>query len=325
MLMAEHPIDLSIVVVNSDGAELTLACLASLYQHPPRRSFEVIVVDNCSREPVLERVNRQFPLARTSMAPRRQGFARNYNQGIQQARGAMVLILNNDTLAHGGSLDTLLDWMDRHPDYGMVGPRVVGVDGRVQPVCARPLMTPLRYILSLLVVDSGFVTGRLWERFRSWQVARRASGPAPCLVGACMLLRRSALDTCGLLDEGYDFYYEDIEWCHRFQQMGWRVGYIAEATITHLGDQSLAKVKVWAKQSEYRSALRYFRQYYRLGPRGAWLIWLVTLLSTLLRGAAFALLEGLAGKQGHARAYFYLWAWLWREGQSAINSAKRDD
>lgn len=313
--MAEPAVGLSIIMVNSDGAELSLACLESLYRHPPSCLFEIIVIDNCSREPFLEAAVTRFPSVRAVQSPRRQGFARNYNLGMRQAQGEAVLILNNDTLMHAGSLDTLLDWMHTHPSYGMIGPKVVGSDGRVQSVCARELLTPPRYALSLLLVDPGLLTGRLWERFRGWQVERRKSGPAPCLVGACMLIRRGALEACGMLDEGYDFYFEDVEWCHRFQRMGWGVGYVAEATITHLGDQSLSKVKVWAKQSEYRSAQRYFRQYYGLGRSGAWLIWLVTLLSTLLRGMAFALIEGLTGREGHARAYFYLWAWMIHEAK----------
>jgi GT2 family glycosyltransferase len=125
-----------------------------------------------------------------------------------------------------------------------------------------------------------------------------------------MLLTRETLQTVGLLDEGYDFYYEDIEWCHRVQAHGKAVAYIAEAEITHFGDQSLSKVKVWAKQSEYRSALRYFRQYHELSAQQAWMIWFVTALSFFLRGTVFLMKELLSGNIGYARAYFYLWSWV---------------
>ena len=127
-----------------------------------------------------------------------------------------------------------------------------------------------------------------------------------------MLVTREALQTAGLLDEGYDFYYEDIEWCHRFQRCGKQVAYVAEAQITHLGDQSLSKVKVWAKQSEYQSAIRYFRHYYGLTTRQLWLIWSATVIGFLMRGLTFLILEALSGERTHARAYLYLWQWILR-------------
>jgi GT2 family glycosyltransferase len=275
--------------------------------------FEVVVVDNCSRFPCLPHVQEHFPQVRTYMAPCRQGFAKNYNLGIRQSRGDFVLILNNDTVVHSNALNHLVRAIESEPAYGMVGARLLSADGNTQTVCARRLQTPWSYILINLFVDAGLPLGRLWDHFRRWNIGRQGSGPVSCISGACMLLPRDVLERIGLLDEAYDFYYEDIEWCHRVQRHGLSVGYIAEAEITHFGDQSLSKVKVWAKQSEYRSALRYFRHYYFLSPRQAWLIWFITALSFLLRGIVFLGREALGGRPGYARAYFYLWSWILRQ------------
>jgi GT2 family glycosyltransferase len=129
---------------------------------------------------------------------------------------------------------------------------------------------------------------------------------------ACMLVSRVALERVGLLDEGYDFYYEDIEWCHRFQKKGYQVAYIAESHITHLGDHSLSKVKEWAKQSEYRSALRYFRQYHHLSNAGAWGLWLATAAGFCFRAVLFTLAEKITAKTSHAQAYQNLTRWILR-------------
>jgi N-acetylglucosaminyl-diphospho-decaprenol L-rhamnosyltransferase len=316
-LNSASPPTLSVVIVNSDGLSDTLACLESIERNPPGCSFEMIVVDNCSREPSFGPIAARFPQARTLEAPRRQGFARNYNQGIGAARGEYVLILNNDTLVPAGALDALIAALRGDERYGVVGPRLVGRDGAIQHDCARDLPTPAGYLVAQLLLDPAYPPGRLWRRALAWQAARRRSGPVPCICGACMLVRRADLEAVGLLDEGFDFYYEDVEWCHRFQRRGRTVGYVAEAAITHLGDQSLGKVKVWAKQSEYRSALRYFTAYYGLSEGQRSLLWLATALNYFLRGFVMLLAEALLGWRSHARAYLYIWGWLLGERSAA--------
>jgi GT2 family glycosyltransferase len=267
-------------------------------------------VDNCSEELFPPRLHETFPQVRIYQSPQRQGFSKNYNLGIHQARGDYILILNNDTLVHANALNTLLHNLQSNPSYGMVGPRLLWTDGRVQTVCARALITPVYYVLLQFLLDLALPTGKLWDRYQRWLLEKRSSGPVPCLSGACMLTSRAILGKTGLLDEGYDFYYEDIEWCHRFQQNGYQVAYISEAKITHLGDQSLSKVKEWAKQSEYRSALRYFRQYYRISKVGLWVIWLATVVGLTCRAVFFTLFEILTSKTSHAQAYRNLSRWI---------------
>ncbi len=308
--LVTHPPLLSIVIVNSDGTEDTLKCLESISRYPPDEPFEVILVDNCSREPCLPIVHDRYPQVRTFSAPERQGFAKNYNLGIRQSCGTYILILNNDTLVHQRALNSLLTALRQNPSYGMVGPQLRSLNGQIQTVCARSLLTPASYIWTQFVTDLSLPTGKLWNRYLQWRLARRPSGPVPCISGACMMMRREAVETVGLLDEDYTFYYEDVEWCHRFQRQGKVVAYVADAQVTHLGDRSLSKVKVWAQKSGYQSAIRYFRQYHGLSPTQMWLLWSVTVVSFLLRGLVFLLIETASGKHTHVRAYLYLWQWI---------------
>jgi hypothetical protein len=255
---------------------------------------------------------------RTLIAPERQGFAKNYNQGIREASGEYVLILNNDTLMHPEALTKLLTLLIEDPAYGMVGPRLVSVHGRIQTDSARSFPTPLTYLFTQLLLDPGLPFGKTWQRYEQQRLATRQTGRVACISGACMLVSRTTLESAGLLDEGFDFYYEDVEWCHRIQRHGRAIGYSADSQITHLGDQSLSKVKVWAKQSEYRSALKYFRQYYRIGPIMTFLTWLVTTLSFFLRGVFFLGQEIVTQQPSHARAYLYLWQWMLQQTQRSL-------
>ena len=301
---------LSIVIVDSDSRDLTLDCLASIHRHHPKDPFEIILVDNCSESPCLVEAKQLYPRICTFSAPCRQGFAKNYNLGIRKAVGDYILILNNDTVIHPGALDFLLTAIHQDSSFRMVGPRLVDSLGRIQSVCARSLLTPCSYILSQLLLDKTLPVGRIWERWQSWRINRRLSGLVPCISGACMLVSRQLLETIGLFDEGYEFYFEDVEWCHRLKKNGYKVGYVAEALITHLGDQSLSKNREWAKKSEYLSALRYFKQYYSLTYLQANLFWAIMILNFSLRWLAFWLIRFATGKTGQLSAYRHLIPWI---------------
>lgn len=318
---------LSIVIVNSDGTLHTLACLDSIFLHPPSMEFEVILVDNCSINPCFPIIEDAYPEVRLFSAPERQGFSRNYNLGIRQARGEYILILNNDTLANPGAFDRLVGEMQSHPEYGMVGPQLRSKEWKIQSVCARPLPTPWYYAAWQLLLDPGLPTGKALDTLRRWSLSRRPSGPVPCISGACMLTSRNILDMVGLLDEEYEFYFEDIEWCHRIQDHGYQVAYIADAKITHLGDQSLSKVRGQAKRAEYLSALRYYSHYYGLTNIQHWLLWMAAVLGFVMRAVAFSILEIVSRQPYHGRTYQQLIGWIlrqvpfWVEVPSVKNSA----
>jgi GT2 family glycosyltransferase len=316
---------LSIVIVNSDGERDTLACLESIYCYPPEAEFEVVLVDNCSQDSCLSSVKRQYPQVRTFSAPERQGFAKNYNLGMHHARGEYVLILNNDTVVHKGAIGALFSYISGHPAYDMVGGKLLSSDGRIQPDCARSFPTLLSYVLEQLVLDPGLPLGRLWHSYVSWRLSQRSSGPVPCISGACMLTTREILQTVGPLNESYQLYFEDIEWCHRLQRHNKTVAYVAEALITHYGDRSISRVRMWAKKCEYQSVRRYLEQYHALTPAQMWFLWGAAVVNYSLRALVFLVLERLFGKPGHAEAYVQLTRWILdqRPGQAGGSQAKR--
>ena len=326
----EHPYQhnisptLSIIIVNSDTLELTLNCLNSIYRHHPHEPFEIILVDNFSEISPHQSVKELFPHVVLLSSDQKQGFAKNYNLGIQKSMGEYILVLNNDTWIHPGALNALLEGLRQDPAYGMAGAKLLSSNGNVQSVCARKFITPLRYVLIQFLLDLGLPSGKLIDKISQWKLNRKSSGPIQCISGACMLVKRSALEETGLLDEGYDFYYEDIEWCHRFWNYGFQVAYISEAVITHYGDSSLSKVKVWAKKSEYLSALRYFITYHRLTRIGAWMIWAATVLSYHMRWVVFSVLEIFSSQQGHKQSYQELASWIKTQSPTRLRMFSQD-
>lgn len=316
--MAQTP-DVSIVVVNSDGEADTLNCLASIRASRFDGSLEVVLVDNCSEKDPFPEVGRCFPEAVLLRAPQRQGFAKNYNLGMRYAAGDLVMILNNDTLLHPDALEALVGAMRGYPEYGAAGPRLMSGTGRPQPVSARREMTYTDFVLEQLVFDLGMPLGKLRAWFQGRQLMRRESGPVECLSGACILVRREALEAVGGLDERYDFYFEDIEWCRRFRRMGYEVGYISEAEVVHLGDRSLSGVRYWAKQSEFRGALLFFfegggRHRFRM----ALLKWAV-MSGYLIRAVGFTFAGRFTSRRNQAAVYWKLLSWL--GGASVVDLA----
>jgi GT2 family glycosyltransferase len=304
---------LSIVIVTTDGYQVTVDCLHSIYQNPPQDPFEIILVDNQSSPPIQPSISKIFPDVINLTPPTRQGFAKNYNLGMRHAQGNFLLILNDDTLVQPQALDNLLHFIQSNETVGMVGAKMVDVSGFVQSPCARKFPTPLDYMMIQLFLDPGFPIGKLWDNHLRNKIEARKSGPVPSIMGACMLVRQRDLNKVGLLDEEYEFYFEDIEWCHRYQKSGFQVAYVSEATITHLGDHTMSKVREWAKQREYSGAVRYFKQYHSLSPWQHWALWLATTTGFLLRASGFAVAEAITRRKMYTATYFNLLKWIFTQ------------
>jgi GT2 family glycosyltransferase len=242
----------------------------------------------------------------------RRGFAQNYNSGMGQTKGKYVMILNDDTLIPAGALDALLSTLRKNPQYGMVGPKLISPDGSVQPPCARPLPTPFSFLLIEFFLDPGTPQGKIYNKYRQKQIEKLKSGPIPCIAGACMLSSKGILDQVGYLDEVYNFYYEDVEWCHRIQKHGYQVGYVAESEIVHLGDQTMVKLREWGQKSKFFGALRYFFHYHNASKFNLWILWILTLVNYFSRSIVFKAKDLMSNKGDFGEIYLRLLKWVLR-------------
>jgi N-acetylglucosaminyl-diphospho-decaprenol L-rhamnosyltransferase len=247
--------DLSVVVVSWNVLPLLRDCLRSIPSSAGNREHEIVVADNASTDGSADMVRAEFPTARLISNPENLGFARANNQGIRVSRGRYVVLLNSDTLAPPGALESLVSFMDVHEDAGAVGPRLLRPDGSPQPFAFGRDPT-LGYLLSRGV--SRLISRRPLHDWTTGYVQE-----VDWVSGACLLARRSAIDAAGLLDERFFMYFEDNDWCLRFRQAGWRVYYDPLAEITHLGGQGLAQ-NPSAQKAYYRSLSYYYGKHY--GP-----------------------------------------------------------
>jgi GT2 family glycosyltransferase len=219
-------IDLSIVVVNWNSLSLTTAALSSVAACAAGIECEIIVVDNGSRDGSVEALAQRFPQVALIANPDNRGFSRANNQGMRVARGRYVVLLNNDTVQIGNALGEAVRYMDGHPDVGALGIRHLNADEArsVQPSC---FAFPRAWhgILDVLGVrlapaERGPV---LTERDVDW------------VCGSFLFVRRECLDAVGLLDERFFIYDEDIDWCRRAWNLGWKVRFWPGVAMVHLG------------------------------------------------------------------------------------------
>jgi N-acetylglucosaminyl-diphospho-decaprenol L-rhamnosyltransferase len=225
---------LDVVIVSYQCRELLERCLDSLGRHPfTRGEMRVHVVDNASTDGTAELVEQRFPWARLRRLERNVGFSVANNEVLRVADGDLVLLLNPDTEMTAGALDAVSLALEEQPGVGMLGCRLVRDDGSFDHAAKRSFPTPLSALAHFAGVGRRAPAGRL-AQYRAPELGEHDRGEVDAVNGAFMLVRREALDDVGPLDEGYWLYMEDLDWCFRFHQRGWRVWYEGGVTVVHV-------------------------------------------------------------------------------------------
>ncbi|MBN1259951.1 MAG: glycosyltransferase family 2 protein, partial [Anaerolineae bacterium] len=210
--------DLSVIVVNWNTCELLAGCLKSLeddFRNPQDLNIRIIVVDNASTDGSAEMVRARFPWVQLIENVENVGFARANNQAIRITTTPYVLLLNSDTRVHEGAFRTLVAFMETHPETGAAGPYLYNADGSLQPSC-HPILTPGREFWRLSFADRLLPLATYPMHRWNSDTPRKVE----VIKGACLLLRRDALDQVGVLDEGFFMYSEEMDLCHRLLKAG---------------------------------------------------------------------------------------------------------
>jgi GT2 family glycosyltransferase len=238
----------SIVIVNWNSGHLLRRCVESIMRDPPDVPFEVLVVDNGSSDGSADWIRNPAPAAGTPLPVRliqnrvNAGFARACNQAIFASNSPFVFLLNPDTEVSPGAINVLLDCLRSDRRIGACAPQLRNGDGRVQPnVWASDVLYPLYVVLDGLglyrllpnKLRGRLLLGRHWDHSERRRVRS--------FSGAAIMCRREMIDQVGALDEQFELYGEDAEWCVRMNRAGWRLFFEPAARVTHFGGQSALK------------------------------------------------------------------------------------
>lgn len=224
--------DVSIIIVNYRTRGLVKQCLKSIRRAAIKPTYEIFVVDNDSRDGMRAMLREEFPEVKGIFMPKNVGFAAANNVAMRESKGRYFFILNPDTELLNGTIEKMVETMERRKDIGVVAPKLVHPDRSRQESTHRfpePLIpiyrrTPLgRMTKAKFALDRYFMRGEIDEKETEVDWAE----------GAAMFVRREAIENVGMFDERFFVYFEDADWCRRFWEHGWKVVYQPKAEIIH--------------------------------------------------------------------------------------------
>lgn len=232
--MKQNQIDLSIIILNYNTVDWLENTLRSISQYPPKLKQEVIVVDNNSSDDSVEMVRQKFPVVKVIESKENGGFAKGNNIGIQAATGKYIMLLNSDTeFGPSTKLEQCIEFMETHPEVGMISPKLVLNDGSIDLASHRGEPTPKAALTYFLGLEKIFPQSRMFGQYhQTWKNFDTIHEIDAC-SGAAMIVRADALSKVGLLDERFFMYGEDLDWCKRFREKKYSIIFFPKSVITH--------------------------------------------------------------------------------------------
>lgn len=264
--------DLSVVIVSYNTKELLADCLRSVSIAAKTIKTEVFVVDNNSRDGSAQMVKNNFPQVKLIANRDNRGFSKANNQAIKLARGKYVLILNPDTRVLPDTFTKMIKFMDENPDVGVATCRVEFPNGSLDVDCRRHFPTPWRSFCHFCGLSKIFRGSKIFDQYNYGYLPQDRQHEIDACVGAFMIIRKSAIKKVGMFDEEFFFYGEDLDWCWRFREKGYKIVYTPITKIIHYkgassgikkSSQELTKATRQSKRVVMRQSIRAMRIFYR--------------------------------------------------------------
>lgn len=260
-------LDLAVIILNYNTRDLLRGCLQSLRNQTGLR-FEACVVDNASPDDSADVVAAEFPEVKLIRSPVNGGYPAGNNLGLRaygfpeapQARYAMLL--NPDTLVPAGALAQMVAFADANPDVGVVGPKLLLMDGSLDKACRRSFPTPEVSFYRLLGLSKLFPKSKRFGRYNMTYLGIDEQAEVDAVVGACMLVRAEAIQKAGLLDEQFFMYGEDLDWCLRIKQAGYRAVYYPSVTVHHV-KRAASRQSAKAQFEFQRAMWLFYKKHYQ--------------------------------------------------------------
>ncbi len=261
--------DLSIIIVNWKVKDLLEKCLKSIFEQTKNISFEVFVVDNASGDGSVEMVREKFPQVDLTSSAENLGFAKGNNLAIKKAAGKYILLLNPDTEILDNAFEKMVRFMDVHPECGIAGCKLLNSDLSLQPsVRAFPDLASQVFIL--LKIHHLLPHSKTMYKYLVQDFDYERLEEADQVMGAFMMIRREVFDKIGLMDENFWLWFEEVDFCKRAKDAGWKILYTPEAKIIHLYGQSFKQTLSVQKQKVLNRSLSYY--FKKHGTKGEWLV-----------------------------------------------------
>lgn len=291
-------LDLAIVIVNYNVSALLQRCLQTVFASEGDFSFEVCVVDNNSADDSVKMVRERFPQVTLIANEKNVGYPAANNQGLLElgvcgpTPPRYALLLNPDTEVPSDGFARLLAYMDENPEVGVVGPKLVMLDGSLDLACRRGFDSMSALVYRMVGLSRLFPRSPRFARYNMTFLDEDELADVDSVVGAFMMVRHEALEPVGLMDDRFWMYGEDLDWAKRIKDNGWRIVYNPEVTVLHVKRAS-SRQNPKAQVEFYRAMLLFYYKHYR-ATTSWWLHWLI-LVGIALKGGRAVWGDVLAG------------------------------
>lgn len=292
-----NSIDITVSIISYNTKDLLRACLNSIYRNREGIDYGIIVVENNSSDGSADMVRARFPKVKLIINRENVGFARANNQVIKRSKGKYILLLNSDTVVISDAIRKMVDFMDNHPEAGVVGCRKLNPDLTVQPSVStlpaawttflsffgvkRLLTSPQQR--KLVAKFFGPFLGKSIGSYLDWYLKDdRKVRSVDFVTGACFLIRRETIEQVGLLDENFFMYLEDADWCRRIKQEGWGIYIYENAQVIHGVGETFRRGGDIISLERCRSRYYYFQKHH--GRKSVLFLKIIIISALLLRG-----------------------------------------
>lgn len=285
-----EPPDLSIVIVNYNGKDDLLICLNSLNAVRDELNFEVILVDNDSKDGSCEAISSNFSWVNIIKNNNNNGFAKACNQGLKKASGRHLMLLNPDTELIAGSLKNLVSALDSNPKLGIVGPQMVDQCNELYP-SARRFPTPWYLFCECTRLIYLFPKTMLFANYFYGNCKRTCGNSVDQIEGSALVISGQAFKTVGMMDDRFFLFFEEVDWCKRVRDAGFEIHVIRESIVRHRRSTTMSKFYIESRRANAESALKYFYKHH--GKKGVKQLrrWMIAALTIRQIATAILLLS----------------------------------
>lgn len=258
---------ISVILVTYNSMSVLPSCIHSLEQCSAARELEIVIADGGSSDGTLEwlyeykeRYEVSFLGVQLVRLSSNRGYAYANNRAIERARGDFLLLLNPDTIVQPSTIETCLNTLTKDQTIGAVGCRLLLLDGKLDRACRRSFPTLWNSLMRFSGMSLLFPQSRILSSYNLSYLDECESYPVDCLSGAFMMVPTDVAKKVGPLDEDYFMYGEDIDWCYRVKQKGFKVWYEGKVTTVHLKGGNGGKKSQLSLHSFYATMGIYYRK-----------------------------------------------------------------
>jgi GT2 family glycosyltransferase len=270
--MAKNNIDLTIIILSFNSRfwlKKTLETLQKNYLHHTKYAVKTVVVDNASSDGSIKLVKEEFPWVELILNNGNVGYAAGNNVALKKVDSRYAMLLNSDVeFTQESNLDTLIEYLDEHKKVGVITPAVKLIDGELDPACHRGEPTLWASFSYFAGLEKVFTHSPLFAQYHQWYKDLGQIHQIDACSGAAMIIRTSAMQKVGLLDERFFMYAEDLDWCKRFREAGYQIIFNPKASVIHhkyKSGLSSSSKKIAQKTTHhfYDTMLQYYDKHYQ--------------------------------------------------------------